>query len=94
MRFQTVADSTQAVSAQPNSPEGSRKRKPRPAPLTLPPDGDGLIREEQACAALQVGRTTLWRWAAAGRLRPVRLGRMTRWRISDLRAILEGDGAR
>jgi predicted DNA-binding transcriptional regulator AlpA len=65
-----------------------RSRLPHPAPLTLPPEGDGLVREVQACAALQIGRSTLWRWAAERRLQPVRLGRMTRWRISDLRRLL------
>lgn len=69
----------------------TRARSVRPALLTLPPEGDGLIREEQACAALQIGRSTLWRWTRDGRLTAVRIGRATRWRISDLRALLVGD---
>ena len=76
-------------------PHGGRRRsrRSRPAPLTLPAEGDGLITEAQARAALQIGRSTLWRWIGLGRVTPVRFGRMVRFRISDLRALLYGDKA-
>ena len=57
-------------------------------PLTLPPTGDGYLGERQVCAVLQVSRSTLWRWRREGRLVPVRFGRMTRWRIRDVRTLL------
>lgn len=84
---QTVLDDV--VPASP--PAKTRTRRPPPAPLTLPADGDGWLVDKQVCAVLSIGRSTLWRWVREGRIaRPVRIGRMTRWRISDVRALLNG----
>jgi excisionase family DNA binding protein len=69
-------------------------RQPRSvgsAPISLPTEGDGLMTESHARAALQIGRSTLWRWVSIGRITPVRFGRMVRFRISDLRLLLAGD---
>ena len=90
MSVQTIPETTSPTDDG-GRPITRRARHQRPALLTLPVEGDGLVREGQACAALQIGRSTLWRWAVAGRLRPVRLGGMTRWRISDLRALVNTD---
>jgi len=57
-------------------------------PLTLPESGDGYLAERQVCAVLQVSRSTLWRWVRDGRLPRVRVGRMTRWRVRDVRGLL------
>jgi predicted DNA-binding transcriptional regulator AlpA len=67
----------------------TRKRRTRPAPLTIPPDGEGLLSEAEARAALSVSRGTLWRLEKRGQLLPVRIGKSVRWRMSDLRAFLE-----
>jgi predicted DNA-binding transcriptional regulator AlpA len=77
----------------PEAPESSPKKK-RPRclrpPLTLPAEGDGLLNVEQTCAALQIGRSTLWRMVNRGCPRPIRLGRrITRFHISEIRALLQ-----
>ena len=32
---------------------------------------DGIYKSGQVCAALEIGKTTLWRYARAGRIKPV-----------------------
>ncbi len=68
----------------------TRTRRSHHEPFSLPLEGDGLLREVDACRALACGRSTLWRLARGGRLHPVKLGGMTRWKISELRALLNG----
>lgn len=51
---------------------------------TQPPQPD-LLTTREACQMLHVGKSTLWRWATAGRLHPVRLGpACTRWHRGEL----------
>jgi excisionase family DNA binding protein len=86
----------QSLGAFPQHVSRSPRRRKRAPPrrsstelFALPLEGDALVDTREACRALRIGRSTLWRWAKDGRIRPVRLGgTMTRWRISDLRAFL------
>ncbi len=57
--------------------------KPEPLPV--------LLRVEQVARRLAVGRRTVWRWLALGKLPPpVRLSRAcVRWRSEDIEAHLE-----
>lgn len=72
--------------------EESIERKPRirrsRTPITLPASGDGLIADRAAAAALSIGRSTFWRLVASGKLRPVKIGSATRFRISDVRGLI------
>ncbi len=47
-----------------------------------------LLTVPDACAALRIGRSTLYEMIAAGKVRPVKIGRMTRIRASDLAALV------
>ena len=47
-----------------------------------------LLTIPDACAALRIGRSTLYEWIAAGKIRPIKIGRMTRIKASDLAALV------
>ena len=47
-----------------------------------------LLRTPDACTLLAIGRTSLYAFAAAQGIRPVKIGRSTRWRRSDLLAAI------
>lgn len=50
----------------------------------LPP---ALVNVREACRFLGIARASLYRLLKAGNLpRPVKLGRSTRWRVSDLQS--------
>jgi excisionase family DNA binding protein len=56
-------------------------------------DRDVLLSREEACAYLRVSTPTLELWARNGEGPKVtRLGRNVRYRLSDLRAFVEGGG--
>ncbi|MCL2877132.1 MAG: helix-turn-helix domain-containing protein [Betaproteobacteria bacterium] len=44
-----------------------------------------LVNDVYAARLLSIGRSTLWREVNAGRLpKPIKIGGVTRWRVSDL----------
>jgi predicted DNA-binding transcriptional regulator AlpA len=49
-----------------------------------------LYSDRDAAALLGCGRSTLWRWSAEGVIpRPLKIGGMSRWRLSDLQAVID-----
>lgn len=48
---------------------------------------------EKVMEMLDVSETTLWRWAKIGYLTPLSIGGKRRYRMSDVKRILEGDNA-
>jgi predicted DNA-binding transcriptional regulator AlpA len=49
-----------------------------------------LMRARDVRRALAIGRSTVWRWVAEGRLPPpIRMGRVTAWRRSDIANLLD-----
>ena len=48
---------------------------------------NGLATQADACAFLQVSRQYLWLQARAGRIKPVRFGRLVRYHWSDIEAV-------
>lgn len=46
---------------------------------------------EKVMEILDVSQATMWRWAKSGLLVPVNVGGKRRYRMSDVRRILEGD---
>ena len=56
-------------------------------PTPKPSARDGLATQAQACEFLQVSRQYLWLRARAGQLRPVKFGRLNRYKWPDLEAI-------
>ena len=56
-------------------------------PSDLPPVDDGtlLLTADHLAKLLCVSRLSIWRWRAAGRLpAPLRIGRVIRWRRSEI----------
>ncbi len=52
------------------------------------------VSRAQAMQILGKGSTTLWRWKKLGYLVPVTVGAIDRYRMSDIRRIIEGDSSR
>ena len=49
-----------------------------------------LVPAAEAAEMLSMGRSTFWREVKAKRLpEPVKIGGLTRWRVTDLRACVE-----
>ena len=49
------------------------------------------ISREKTMEILDISSTTLWRWKKMGYLVPVTVGANDRYRMSDIRRIMEGD---
>ena len=48
-----------------------------------------LCSDREAAALLGCGRSTIWRWASEGILPgPIRIGGLSRWKLSDLEAAI------
>ncbi len=48
-----------------------------------------LLTDRDVANLLNVGRATVWRWVAEGRLpQPKRIARTTRWRLTEIEAFL------
>jgi len=56
---------------------------------------DAFVDKYQVCKLLSCSVATVWRWCKDGRLpKPVKFGaRLTRWRVGDLRELLQRSGA-
>ncbi|WP_276199682.1 helix-turn-helix domain-containing protein [Chelatococcus sp. XZ-Ab1] len=50
-----------------------------------------LVTVRDACQALGCGATSIYRLVRAGRLKPVKIGRATRFNVEDVRAIARGE---
>jgi predicted DNA-binding transcriptional regulator AlpA len=51
------------------------------------PDTKILVKDREAAEMLSIGRSTFWREVGRGNLPPpVKIGGLTRWRVSDLQA--------
>jgi predicted DNA-binding transcriptional regulator AlpA len=56
---------------------------------------DHLLTDREAASILDCGRSTLWRWAAGGTIpKPLKIGGMSRWRQSDIEAVIAKAEAR
>lgn len=53
-----------------------------------------LVDQKAVQALVGCGATSVWRWVKNGTLpTPLRLGRSVRWRVGDLKALLNGEVA-
>ena len=59
---------------------------------TVPESGtpDSLITSKEAEELLRISNTTLWRRVQEGLLTPVKIGNLTRFRLCDIRKLMEG----
>lgn len=49
-----------------------------------------LIRDKEAAAALSISQSTFWRRVKDGTISPpIRIGRMVRWRMSDIEGFIQ-----
>lgn len=74
---------------------GAQPPRDRSAPLHAPDHaGEGrlLVTIDQVCQMLALGKSQVYAWAADGKFpAPISLGRRcSRWRVSDIRAWVEG----
>ena len=51
------------------------------------------LSREKTMETLDISSTTLWRWAQIGYLTPLNVGGKHRYRMSDIKRIMEGDNA-
>jgi predicted DNA-binding transcriptional regulator AlpA len=51
-----------------------------------------LISPRETKDKLKISTTTLWRWDNSGYLKPVRVGGLVRYRLSDVNAMIEKRG--
>ena len=50
---------------------------------------DGLVQIHTPCAIFSCSPATIWRWVDSGKFpNPHKMGRLTVWRVGDLRAAL------
>lgn len=49
------------------------------------------LSSEKVLETMEISKTTLWRWKQRGYLVPIRVGGMERYRLSDVKKILEGE---
>ncbi len=61
-----------------------------------PFESDPLLSDRETSRFLGCGRSTVWRWAAEGVIpKPLKLGGMSRWRLSELNlTVAKADAAR
>ena len=52
-----------------------------------------LLRPAEAARALGCSVRTVWRLASMGMLTPIKIGRLTRFRLADLRRVAEEGAA-
>lgn len=51
-----------------------------------------LVRDTEAAKMLDIGRSTFWKAVSERRLpQPMKIGGLTRWRVSDLRRHIEAN---
>lgn len=48
------------------------------------------LSSEKVMQMMEISKSTLWRWKKRGYLVPVRLGNNERYKLSDIKKILEG----
>ncbi len=51
---------------------------------------EGLLTTEKAMELLSISKSTIWRWKQRGYLVPIRVGGNDRYRIQDIKKIMEG----
>ncbi len=55
--------------------------------------GERYLSIKQVCEILSVDASTLWRWRKRGYLVPAKIGGKRRYKMSDIRRILNGSAA-
>ncbi len=50
------------------------------------------LSADEACAVLNVSKPTMWRWQKKGYLTPVKVGRRTLYRQSDITQLMSKEG--
>ena len=56
------------------------------------PDDEVLLSREETMEKFKVSGATIWRWSKKGYLVPVKVGSLTRYRLSDIKALLVRKG--
>lgn len=56
------------------------------------PDDEVLLSREETMEKFKVSSATVWRWSKKGYLVPVKVGSLTRYRLSDIKSLLVKKG--
>lgn len=56
-------------------------------PENPPVNPDKLISTKEVCTLLSISRVTVWNWEKKNILRPIRIGNMKRYRLTDIESI-------
>lgn len=67
-----------------------KPRRPEPAPSLFPPATPLLLTVEEAAWTIGVGRSLMYELIADGVIRTVRIGRLRRIHLEDLRTYVDG----
>lgn len=67
-----------------------KPRRPEPAPPLFPPATPLLLTVEEAARAIGVGRSLMYELIGAGVIQTVRIGRLRRIHLDDLRTYVDG----
>lgn len=71
----------------------TRAKRPNPQPLEAATLPEALLTTPTTCAVTGLSSSTLYRLAAAGKLKPVKMGpRCTRWKAGDVRDFMAAQG--
>ncbi len=54
-------------------------------------DPDTLLTTDQVCKLLNISRVTAWSWEKKNLLKPVKVGNLKRFRLSDIQSITQSE---
>ena len=50
-----------------------------------------FLTPNEVASMVSVSKNTLWRWERDGYLKPIKVGRKNRYKLSDVKALMEGE---
>lgn len=62
---------------------------PPSAPATRPVEADGLMTRKEVCELLHVTKPTVWKWGNTGKLEPIYIDGMVRYRRADVNKLMK-----
>ena len=58
----------------------------------VPTKKEKLLTTDEVCDMLSISRVTAWQWDNKGIIKPIRLGNIKRYRLSDIEEIIKRKG--
>jgi predicted DNA-binding transcriptional regulator AlpA len=57
-----------------------------------PKQKEKLLTTDEVCEMLSISRVTAWQWDNKGIIKPIRIGNLKRYRLSDIETIIKRRG--